>query len=812
MIGIVVVSHSRPLAEAAVALAREMTPEAPPIAVAAGVEDGAAFGTDAMAISEAISEVDSAEGVLVLLDLGSAILSAEMALEFMDPEVAERVVLSPAPLVEGVVAAVVTAASGAPLEEVAREAAAGAEAKQAQLAPSPSAAAPAADLESPDEAGAHEVAPGGAPPSGIAREEALVWETILTGAHGLHARPAAAFVGALRGLDAEVQVSNQDTGAGPINGSSLSKLATLGLRQGQVLRAVISGPDAEKAREALQRLADENFGEGETAVTGAASVVAGVTSDPGMVSGPAMVSDASAERDPGIMSPLPRTGTQVVVGPVHITGLDVDLSGYVPQDDEAAHLDDVTNALMMQLFVSSDEVVRMQATMLSDPELSDQLNAALDRGASAVDAVDTVFTRVADEFAALPDPYQAERAQDLRSLRRQLLAGLVGKAEERAPESEHILVVPELDAVTAAGLDPVTCLAVVTTTGGSTGHGVIIATGRGLPVLTGRAEAAEWSEGDTVALDPVSGELWASPDEQTLTMITERAREREIADREAAERAHEPVHSPGGQLIMVEANVGSLEDAERGAAGGADGSGLVRTELLFGDWGHAPSAAEQAEVLGRVAAAFDGKPITIRTWDVGGDKPLPYLPQEQELNPFLGERGLRTMRRVPECFREQLRGIAMVAAEHPVRVMFPMVTEPEEMEWARSVALEVIAEVGCEPFPIGMMVEVPAAALRAGDFAGLSDFVSIGTNDLTQYTTASDRTNGAVSHLARSDSEAVLALMRMTCEQLPGIPVAVCGDLASRTDMTATLLEIGVTELSVRPPLVGLVKQAVRQA
>ncbi|MCT1458746.1 dihydroxyacetone kinase phosphoryl donor subunit DhaM [Aestuariimicrobium sp. p3-SID1156] len=794
MIGIVVVSHSRPLAEAAVALAREMTPESPPIAVAAGVEDGTAFGTDAMAISEAITEVDSAEGVLVLLDLGSAILSAEMALEFLDPEVAERVLLSPAPLVEGVVAAVVTAASGAPLAAVAREAAAGAEAKQAQLAPSPSAAAPAADHESRDEMVTGDGAPDGAPPGGIPRDGALVWETTLTGAHGLHARPAAAFVSALRGLDAEVQVSNQSTGAGPVNGSSLSKLATLGLRRGQVLRALISGSDAEMARQALQRLADENFGEVETAVTGPAPVVADATGGP------------------GLMSPLPRTGTQVVVGTVHITGLDVDVSGYVPADDEAARLDDVTNAVMMQLFMSTDDVVRMQATMLSDPELGGQLNAALDGGASAVEAVDTVFTRVADELAALPDSYQAERAQDLRSLRRQLLAGLVGQPEARAPESEHILVAPELDAVTAAALDPATCVAVVTTTGGSTGHGVIIATGRGIPVLTGREEAAEWSEGETVALDPVSGELWASPDEQTLTMITERARERATADREAAERAHERVHTANGQLIMVEANVGSLEDAERGAAGGADGSGLVRTELLFGDWSHAPSAAEQAEVLGRVAAAFGGGPITIRTWDVGGDKPLPYLPQEQELNPFLGERGLRTMRRVPEFFREQLRGIAMVARQYPVRVMFPMVTEPEEMGWARSVALEIIDEVGCEPFPIGMMVEVPAAALRAGDFEGLTDFVSIGTNDLTQYTTASDRTNGAVSHLARSDSEAVLALMRMTCEQLPGVPVAVCGDLASRTDMTATLVEMGVTELSVRPPLVGLVKQAVRQS
>jgi len=253
-----------------------------------------------------------------------------------------------------------------------------------------------------------------------------------------------------------------------------------------------------------------------------------------------------------------------------------------------------------------------------------------------------------------------------------------------------------------------------------------------------------------------------------------------------------------------------LEDAQRGSATGAEGSGLVRTELLFGQQSQAPSRDQQCAALVEIGRAMPGHSITVRTWDVGGDKPLPFLEQAEELNPFLGERGLRTMRRVPDFFHEQLMGVALASREVDLRLMFPMVTEPDEMAWARECALKAIAEAGVDPFPIGMMIEVPAAALRASEFAELVDFVSIGTNDLTQYTTATDRGNGLVSHLARSNSAGVLTLMQMTCQQLPHVPVAVCGDLASAPEMVSTLIEMGISELSARPAMVGRIKQAVR--
>ncbi|MHB1010848.1 MAG: putative PEP-binding protein, partial [Propionibacteriaceae bacterium] len=207
-----------------------------------------------------------------------------------------------------------------------------------------------------------------------------------------------------------------------------------------------------------------------------------------------------------------------------------------------------------------------------------------------------------------------------------------------------------------------------------------------------------------------------------------------------------------------------------------------------------------------------GGPITVRTWDPGGDKPLPFLETAGEANPMLGERGRRAMRRYPEIFAEQLRAIVEAAREVPVRVMFPMVTEPLEVAWARSVLADVLVETPDPPHvEVGIMVEVPAAALRADELAPLVDFASIGTNDLAQYTTAVDRGNARVAHLAQPNS-AIWALVFMTCQAFGEKPVAVCGDLASDTELTATLVGLGVRELSVRPPLVGLVKEAVRKA
>lgn len=770
MIGIVVVSHSHALATAAVGLAKEMMPPGSElqIAIAAGL-DSETIGTDAAQIEEAIVAVDSPDGVLVFLDLGSALLSTELALEFLDEDVAARVRLTPAPFVEGLIAAVVTAASGAPIDEVDAEARAGMTAKATHL-------------------GGGEAPPTAPEPEPMDEATALTAQFTAPRPHGLHARPAAVLVGELRGLDAVVRLTNLTSGISA-NGRSVTQVAALGALAGDEITVTASGPGAAAVLAAIETLAADNFG------------------DP---------LDGAPAAAPGGTEPTQLAGTGIAVGPVFRPTLTVDVSGYRPGDpateDErsrAAHAE--VMAYLRQF--ATDPIFEAQASMLGDEELVASVSAAIAQGDSAPEAWSADCERLAAQFEGLPSEYMRERAQDVRSLGRLLLLALTGQSlAPAAPTEPSILVLDELDAATAKACDRDLVLGIVTTTGGRTGHGVLVATSRGIPVLAGCPAVTKVVQGQSVAIDATENVLVVDPDEATRAAWEQRSAERAAQAEAAHAAAAEPAVTKSGARIMVEANIASLEDAATGRANGAEGSGLVRTELLFAERRTAPTAEEQADLFVRIGRELGGT-LTIRTWDVGGDKPLPFIPQPKEDNPFLGERGLRTMRRVPEVFREQLRAIALASQQVQVRVLVPMVTDPAEVRWVRNQISAVAADVpAAADLEVGIMIEVPAAAVRAAQFRQLVDFVSIGTNDLTQYALAADRGNAAVAELAAPGHPAVLDLIETTSAGIgEGIPVAVCGDLASDPKFTAALIERGVTELSVQPVQVPLVKQAVRE-
>lgn len=794
MIGIVVVSHSRPLAEAAVAFATQMVPDGGPrIAVAAGTDDGS-LGTDAAAIALAIAEVDSPDGVLVLIDLGSALLSSELAVEFLDDELADRVRISAAPLVEGLLAAVVTAAGGAPIGTVDREARNALAGKAGHLEEEPvdEAAGARTTLEVPRTPAASPSAP-----------RRIVWRTTVRNPHGIHVRPAAAIVAHLRDLDAEVLLSNATTGRGPAPADSLSRITALQIMSGQILEARFTGPDAEKARDTLADLAGRDFGEDLDHRPASGAPVAARPTE--RVSLEALELPAAAEH-------------QSVIGKINRSTTRPSTAGYRPQAPKG-ELDRFQQAVLtVDDFLAGlgnggpgvAGIVDAQRMMLADRELQHGIVSLISAGFSAVDAVEKNLTEAAREFDQFADSYLRERGQDVRSLRRLLLLALLGRPlADQGPDEARIWLLEELDVATAVRLDPRTCLGVITLAGGSSGHGMLAAQARGIPILTGRPDAEKIPDGAVVAFDPVTRELWPQVSDELRYELAERNRKRIRDAEQARSRAGEPALTRDGRRIMVEANVGSLDDAIVGAREGAEGSGVVRTEVLFGAAPAAPTVGEQADLLTRIGRALNG-PITVRSWDPSGDKPMAFVPHNYEDNPALGERGIRLMRRAPELFADQVRAMLLAAREVEVRLLLPMVTTPDEVIWARSLLEQVRAELQAPAIPLGIMVEVPAAAIRAADFAGLVDYVSIGTNDLSQYTQAADRTNAAVRDLARQDAPAVLDLIRATCEGLPGVPVAVCGDLASDPSATATLVGYGVTELSVRPRMVAEIKQAVR--
>jgi phosphoenolpyruvate-protein phosphotransferase len=794
LVGIVVVSHSRPLARAAVELALEMAQGQPVrIAVAAGVADiggAVGFGTDGVAIADAIGQVAGPAGVVVLMDLGSALLSAELAFELLDDDLRERVLLSPAPLVEGLVGAVVAAAGGGSRAEVAAEAAAGLSGKQSQLEP---------------------------PPGSVSEPEVTTVRGtfVVKDPQGLHARPAAALVAAVRTLGAPAWLRNRTTGAGPVSGGSLSRVATLGALAGHEIEiSVKGGPELQPALDELLATMGSS-GTGSSAGSPAGLQPAGLppagggalAASPGVAIGPVLgtfpasaVEVPSSESTAGAAIERERLDTAVAT---------------VRADVRA-----VRDRVAVELGAAEAGIFEAHMLLLEDPELLATAEARLAEGATAAEAWSAALGRAEAEWAALADPYLRSRAADLAALRTQVLDALARPAGSghslvaSGTEAAGVLVGADLTPAEAARLDPSVVSGVVLAYGSPTAHSVILLRARGIPgVVAAGSGVLGLAPGTVLALDGGTGELVVAPESQTLAEFAAR---REAADRGAARartNAGRPARTSDGVQILVGANLGGVADAQAAAVAGADLAGLVRTEFLFLGRSSPPDEDEQVAAYRALAEALGGRRLTLRTLDVGGDKPLAYLPVPASANPFLGVRGLRLSLLRPALFATQLAAIVRIAHETPVTAMFPMVSTVDELRSARS-ALEVAVRAVGKGVPKGLrvsaMIEVPAAALKAAALAPLVDEFSIGTNDLTQYALAAARGDGTVAALGDPWDPGVLRLVEAVCRGAGRVPVAVCGEFAADPDAAGLLVGLGVRELSVTPAAVPAVKEAVR--
>jgi multiphosphoryl transfer protein len=809
-VGLVVVSHSAALAAAAVELAREMAPGELPIEVAAGVADGG-LGTDAVAIAGAIGAADTGSGVVVLMDLGSAVLSAELALELLDdPDARDRVLLCPAPLVEGLVVAAVAASGGADRAEVAAEAAGALDGKLAQLA----ADEPAAPLDAAPEAEA---------PPAPAEQSEIVESFTVANPHGLHARPAARLVALVRELDGSgVRLRNATTGSPWAPATSLARVTTLGALRGHRVEVAASGERAQDVVDAVLELAARGFD--ETAPPDTA------TPEPAPrlpASRPVPAVDAPR---PG--GPLPAS-PGIAIGPKRA---DIPAPVVVPDepgDDPATEqgrleaaiatvageIRDGRDTAARELGPAEAAIFDAHLLLLDDPDVVEEARAAVAAGASAPQAWSDATARAAAEFDALPDPYLAARAADVRAVAQQVLRTLVGVPDAMDDPGDGpppVLVAADLTPARAAALDPARVAGVVLAGGSPTAHSAILLRARGVPAVLGAGPAIlDVRDGTLLALDGAAGELLVDPEPDAVAAFRDRAAAQAERELEARERSSAPAVTRDGVGVLVGANVGSPADATAAAAAGADIVGLVRTEFLFLDRAAAPDVDEQEAAYRAVATALDGKRITLRTLDVGGDKPLPYLPLPAEANPFLGLRGIRLATPFPELLDDQLLAMVRVAHDAPVSVMFPMVATVDELLVARRALDEAIAREGRGTPPgleVGIMVEVPAAALKAAAFVPHVDFFSIGTNDLTQYALAAERGNPAVATVADPLDPGVLRLVDAVCRAAgEQVLVAVCGEAAADPLAAQLLVGLGVRELSVAAPAVAGVKQVVRE-
>jgi multiphosphoryl transfer protein len=803
VVGIVIVSHSYRIAAGVAELAREMGGPDVRIETAGGLDlPDHPIGTDAVMVQQAIERAWSADGVLVLMDLGSAVLSAEMALELLgfDEERRGKILLCEAPLVEGAVAAAVTAKMGGSLEAVAAEARGGLAGKLAHLGTGEP--APAAVQEGPREEGAVSI------------------RLSVRNAHGLHARPAARFVQTAAAFDARVAVLDLTNGRGPADAASLNGVAVLGVGAGHEIEVTASGPQAAQALAALAALAARDFDETAEAEPPEPSMPASV---PGIADG---TNRAAPE---GSLQGYPAS-PGVAIGPARrfqVPEMAIPVDEATDPGAETAALERAVGAAREDVARQRDlvaarageaqaQIFDAHLLFLRDEALLGPARRAIaDEGRTAARAWHDAVGHTAATWDALEDDYLRARAADLRSVGAQVLAHILGRPMPGPVlTTSGVLVAPDLTPADTAGLDREQVLGIVTVHGGPTSHAAVLARSLGIPAVVGVGEPlAGVEEGTPLALDGGAGIVYLDPDPEVVEGLSAEQRVRDRALDAARQLARSPALTIDGVVIEVAANVAAPADVDAAVTAGADGVGLFRTEFLFMGRDTMPDEDEQAAAYAAAAEALDGRPLLLRTLDAGADKPIPYLGQASEANPFLGVRGIRLGLQRPALLDTQLRAIVRVAGAHRVRVMFPMIGTLEEVRRARAALDRAREEIGGRAeLEVGIMVEVPAAALTASALAAEVDFFSIGTNDLTQYTLAADRGNEHVAALTDALHPAVLRLIRATVEgaRSHGRWVGVCGELGGDALATSLLLGLGVTELSMSAPSIAPVKQAVR--
>ncbi|MEZ4866380.1 MAG: phosphoenolpyruvate--protein phosphotransferase [Caldilineaceae bacterium] len=813
MVGIVLVCHSATLAAGVRELIDQMTRGQAPLALAAGTENpDEPLGADPQRVLQAIEAVYSADGVLVLMDLGSAVMSAEAAREMLEPARQARVYLCEAPLVEGGLAAAVAAAGGAAIDQVIAEARGALPAKFDHLAPVMR-AAPGQEL--PVEG---QIAHAPALRS-LEVQPSLVQHFVAPNRLGLHARPAARLAQIAFAYDAEIRLRH---GTREANARSINQLLMLGVRAGDDVQVTLQGPDAEAVWQALAALVATNLGDP------ADKVGQSEPPHPAQPVAPRMVTDAQR--------PSPLVGTAAAPGialgpvvqftaapPVVTRRAVVDITG--EQELFTAALSAVRQRLTSQErdLIAQDKadeagILAAQALMLADPLLQKQVTTTIaNQRVNAAWAWQQAIDHLVTDFAQINDAYLRQRAADLRDVGNQLLQILNGEPPVFPILTKPaILVAQEVAPSLAAALNPALVLGIITEVGGANGHSAILARSLGIPAVVGVANACTLLQtGQEIAMDGTAGKVWPAPDAVTKQQL-EQARTTWLATQSQRNQvAQSPAMTRDGVRIEVAANIGRLDEVSQALMQGAEGVGLLRTELLFMAFSSLPDEDLQYALYTEAAQMLGDRPLLIRTLDIGGDKALPQLGMTAEANPFLGARGIRYCLHHEAIFRPQLRALLRAGVHGNVQILLPMVSTLEEVQQVKAL-IEAeranLAQAGytvCEELPLGIMVETPAAVLNAAVLAQEVAFFSIGANDLTQYVMAADRGNAQVANLVNPLQPPVLRAMAqvVNAANAAGIWVGCCGEIAADPRATVLLLGLGIKELSMNPPAIPLIKE-----
>ncbi|WP_313058114.1 phosphoenolpyruvate--protein phosphotransferase [Pseudomonas rhodesiae] len=623
----------------------------------------------------------------------------------------------------------------------------------------------------------------------------------LPNANGLHARPAAVLAQAAKAFSASIYLHKQTQSA---NAKSLVAIMALQTVQGDSVQVSAAGEDAEAAIAALVALLAQGCGEAVTTPTAPEQPVLSATLLRGVCASPGAAFGQVFQVAEPVLNITEQGAGQAVEQAALARGLVAATQALQALQDDAVGS-------------AQAEIFRAHQELLEDPTLLEQAHGLLAEGKSAAFAWNRATAATVELFQGLGNALIAERAADLADVGQRVLKLILGIQDSAWDLPERaILIAEQLTPSQTASLDTRKVLGFVTVGGGATSHVAILARALGLPAICGVSpEVLALANARYVLLDADQGTLQLDPDLAQIEQLeTARAQQLLRHQRDMAQ-AGVPAITRDGHHVEVTANVASLPEVEQSLGLGGEGVGLLRSEFLYLDRNRAPSPDEQAATYTAIARALGTeRNLVVRTLDVGGDKPLAYVPMEAENNPFLGLRGIRLCLERPQLLREQFRAILASAGFVRLHIMLPMVSLLSELHLARRILQEEASALGLATLPkLGIMIEVPSAALMADVFAPHVDFFSIGTNDLTQYTLAMDRDHPRLASQADSFHPAVLRLIDTTVKaaHAHGKWVGVCGALASEALAVPVLIGLGVDELSVSVPLIPTIKATVRE-
>ena len=877
MFGIVIVSHSRTLAKSLCKLAEELSGKKIPVTYAGGVEGkDEVFGTDATDIMDAVESVYSDDGVIIFADMGSALISSETALDFIDSDKAGNIYISSAPLVEGVISAAVQCSIGTSLKQSLSEAEESLLQKIEYLKKDEEFSAPDKDSnENIISKTSCDNDRGSRNFTGSELTEKTDHDRKITGVftiknkNGLHARPAAKLVKAVSESGCIAEVSNTTKKRGPVNALSMNRLSTLELVSGDEMLVDAQGnsEESENLLKTIKKLVDDNFGEEESdffnrgsnsgrknnyskddssksgSNTSLNKELSESTEDSSMRIKEKILKNEDAET--GKVRPEGQSGIVVLspgiaLGEVYIidsSEIDTEIKKCENTDDEIEKLDNAVEKVKSEIRKTVDrvghrlpgdkmQIMETYLFILDDPDLKEKAYLIIrEKNYTAASAWSLSAKAVIERYENIENEYLKTRSADVKDAASRVLKYLVSDHEKENRQSPETFI-PQGAVIAAEKLTPSQVLrfapdrigGIILAESNTTSHASILAKSLGIPAIGGYEKIKQLKTGDIIGLDALNCLVFISPDEKQVSALID-AKEIFISERRRLqEESVSPAYTKDGKRIKIYANIASVSEAEAAVKNGAEGVGVLRSEFLFLEKNTPPSEEDQFRFFSEIFKIMEGRPVTVRTLDIGGDKIIPYMDLPLEDNPFLGMRGVRIYDSYRDLLKIHIRSILRAGFENDLRIMIPMISQYDECRKAYDLLNEVHNELASEninhiwPVEIGIMIETPSSVIMAKELAGVSDFFSIGTNDLTQYILAAERGNPSLSSYSDPYDPSVLRAVRNTvlAGEAAGIEVSLCGELGGEPQAAPLLIGMGISGLSMNPFKIPAVKKAVR--